>query len=150
VEQISSRSLADLHPAVAEKAKKLIALCKAEGIDLLVTSTYRSMDEQADLYAQGRTKPGKKVTNAKPGASLHNHALAFDVVPLVSGKPVWNNTLWPRIGSLGESLGLTWGGRFQTFKDFPHFQFTAGLTLAEIKRHHSARLDVLTGKPLKA
>lgn len=128
-------------------AEKLIALCEAEGIELLVTSTLRTFEEQAKLYAMGRTAPGNKVTNARPGESLHNFGCAVDVVPLVHGKAVWDNNMWPLIGMLGEKLGLTWGGRWK-FKDLPHFQLTLGVTLAELNRRHSAGLDVLTGQPI--
>jgi peptidoglycan L-alanyl-D-glutamate endopeptidase CwlK len=112
-----------------------IAACKAQGIDLLVTSTYRSTAEQNALYAQGRTKPGKKVTNAKGGQSFHNHRLAYDVVPLRNGKPVWGTTgedgkLWQRVGELGEAAGLEWAGRWTKFREFPHFQYTGGKPLS--------------------
>jgi peptidoglycan LD-endopeptidase CwlK len=131
-----SRSLDDLHPAVRTKAKKLIELCKREGVELLITCTYRSFEEQAKLYAMGRTAPGNKVTNAKPGSSWHQFKLAFDVVPLVNGKAVWDSNMWPLIGMLGEQVGLTWGGRWKKFKDLPHFEYHPGLTLAEANRRH--------------
>ena len=66
-----SRRLEDLHPLIAEKAQQLIELAQDAGIEILVTSTLRSFDEQAELFAIGRTKPGKKVTNAEPGKSWH-------------------------------------------------------------------------------
>jgi peptidoglycan L-alanyl-D-glutamate endopeptidase CwlK len=132
---MTSRSLFDLHPDVRDMAAAHIAACKAQGIDLLVTSTYRSTAEQNALYAQGRTKPGKKVTNAKGGQSFHNHRLAYDVVPLRNGKPVWGTTgedgkLWQRVGELGEAAGLEWAGRWTKFKEFPHFQYTGGKPLS--------------------
>jgi peptidoglycan L-alanyl-D-glutamate endopeptidase CwlK len=132
---MTSRSLFDLHPDVRDMAAAHIAACKAQGIDLLVTSTYRSTAEQNALYAQGRTKPGKKVTNAKGGQSFHNHRLAYDVVPLRNGKPVWGTTgedgkLWQRVGELGEGAGLEWAGRWTKFKEFPHFQYTGGKPLS--------------------
>ena len=110
---------------------------KQEGIDILVTSTYRDLESQAALYAQGRTAPGKRVTNAKPGQSYHNWRVAFDVVPLRDGKAVWNTTgadgkLWERIGQLGEAVGLEWAGRWKTFREYAHFQYTGGLSLAQL------------------
>ncbi len=135
---IHSRSLDDLNPLVAAQARELIARCQSEGIDLLVTSTYRDLESQAKLYAQGRTAPGRIVTNAKPGQSFHNWRVAFDVVPLRHGKPVWdtsgeNRFLWQQIGALGESVGLEWAGRWRKFRELAHFQFTGGLTLAELR-----------------
>ncbi|MGQ0794441.1 MAG: M15 family metallopeptidase [Deltaproteobacteria bacterium] len=126
-----SRKLEDLHPVVAEKARALLALAEAEGIELLITSALRTFEEQAALYAIGRTKPGKRVTNAKPGQSWHNFGLAFDVVPLVNGKAIWNSPFWSKIGELGRRCALQWGGDFKSFKDLPHFEYHPNLTLAE-------------------
>ena len=97
-----SRKLEDLHPLVVEKAGRLIELARVAGIEILVTSTLRTFDEQAELFAIGRTKPGDIVTNAKAGESWHNFGLAFDVVPLVNGKAIWDSPFWNRIGDLGK------------------------------------------------
>lgn len=133
---IASRSLSELLPPVKRRAESLIELCHRNGIDLLVTSTYRDAESQNALYAQGRTAPGRIVTNARGGQSYHNWRVAFDVVPLRDGKPVWITTgsdgaLWQTLGELGESLGLEWAGRWKRFREFPHFQFTGGLSLAD-------------------
>ena len=50
------------------------------GLPFMVTSTYRSLEEQLELYAQGRTKPGKIVTWVKH--SKHNDRKAFDIAIL--------------------------------------------------------------------
>jgi peptidoglycan L-alanyl-D-glutamate endopeptidase CwlK len=50
------------------------------GVTFEVLSGLRSYAQQAALFAQGRTKPGKIVTNARPGSSWHNYGLAIDVV----------------------------------------------------------------------
>lgn len=131
---MSSRKLADLHPLMQALIADFLARVEFEGIDLIVTCTYRSDEEQARLYAIGRTKPGRRVTNAKPGQSMHNFrfngkpaSLAVDVVPLRAGKPVWGTTgadlaLWQKVGKLGEAAGLEWAGRWTKFREFPHFQ----------------------------
>ena len=129
---MSSRDLKDLHPDIREKAEKFLHICSKMGINLLITCTYRSNSEQADLYAKGRTAPGKIVTYALPGESNHNFvdasgkpaAKAFDVVPLVAGKPVWNasDPVWKVIGGIGTSLGLKWAGEWKRFKEYPHFE----------------------------
>lgn len=126
-----SRSLDDLHPTVADLARQLVDLCQQNGIELLITSTLRTFEEQDALYAIGRTKPGKVVTNARSGQSWHNYGLAFDVVPLVNGKAIWTSPNWESIGALGMTLGLVWGGQWAGFKDKPHFEYHPGLTLAE-------------------
>jgi peptidoglycan L-alanyl-D-glutamate endopeptidase CwlK len=101
----------------------------AAGLFLLVTCTLRTAQEQAALYAQGRTAPGRVVTWAKPGQSLHETGQAVDVVPMRGGVCVWGTTgadleLWRQVGALGEAAGLEWGGRWPAkIRDYPHFQF---------------------------
>jgi peptidoglycan L-alanyl-D-glutamate endopeptidase CwlK len=130
---INSRRLDDLLPVVQRKAERMIAAARAEDIDLLVTSTYRDCASQNALYALGRTKPGKIVTNAKCGQSYHQYRVAFDVVPIEGGKAIWNNTaLWKRVGALGKQFGLEWAGDWKTFKEYPHFQYTGGLTRKQL------------------
>jgi peptidoglycan L-alanyl-D-glutamate endopeptidase CwlK len=140
---MSSRDLTDLHPLVADKARQLIELATAEGIEILVTSTLRTFEEQAELFAKGRTEPGSIVTNARPGRSWHNFGLAFDVVPLINGKAIWNSPFWNKIGRLGEDVGLVWGGNFTSFKDRPHFEFHPHLTLAEANRRKEDNQNLL-------
>jgi len=132
---IASRSIDDLLPVVKEKVKKFVALCKGEGIELLITSTYRDHESQNALYAQGRTEPGRVVTNAKGGQSFHNYRCAVDVVPLVNGKPDWDGThpIWAKIGNYGKLAGLEWAGEWTRFKELAHFQYTGGLTLADLR-----------------
>jgi len=131
---INSRNLSDLHPVVQDMAKKFITAAKKEGIDVLVTSTYRDGESQNSLYAQGRTKPGRIVTNARAGQSWHNYRLAFDVVPIVNGKAMWNDLrTFRRLGAIGKGVGLEWAGDWVKFREMPHFQWTGGLTLAQLR-----------------
>jgi peptidoglycan L-alanyl-D-glutamate endopeptidase CwlK len=132
---INSRSLDDLLPEVKARVDAFIGACKDQGIDILVTSTYRDDESQAALYAQGRTTQGKIVTNAGPGDSFHNYRCAVDVVPLVNSKPDWDGSdpIWAEIGRLGQEAGLEWAGNWVHFKELAHFQYTAGLTIAQLK-----------------
>ena len=132
---INSRSLDDLVPPAKQRAEAFIAAAKAKGIDLLVTSTYRDNESQDALYAQGRTAPGNIVTRAKAGQSWHNWRCALDVVPLVNGKAIWDDqAMWKQVGEIGKSCGLEWAGDWVTFKEFPHFQYTGGMTLAQLQQ----------------
>jgi peptidoglycan LD-endopeptidase CwlK len=130
-----SRSMDALHPAIRSRAEKALETWDREGHDILVTCTYRDHEAQVDLYARGRTKPGPIVTMAKPGNSKHNHtidgkpaALAFDVVPMFAGKPVWSTVgdgllLWREVGRIGIACGLQWAGQWRgALREFPHFQ----------------------------
>lgn len=131
---ISSRLLDDLLPVVKIRAEAFIVACSFDGIQLLVTSTYRDNDSQAELYAQGRTKPGRIITNARPGFSFHQFRCAFDVVPLVNGKCVWDDeAMWEKIGKIGEDHGLEWAGRWMSFREKPHFQYTGGKTIKQLQ-----------------
>jgi peptidoglycan L-alanyl-D-glutamate endopeptidase CwlK len=132
---IASRSIDDLLPVVKEKVKKFVALCKGDGVELIITSTYRDHESQNALYAQGRTEPGNIVTNAKGGQSFHNYRCAVDVVPIVNGKPCWdsNHPIWQKVGNYGKLAGLEWAGDWIRFKEYPHFQYTGGLTLADLR-----------------
>ena len=136
---MASRLLSDLHPKVAAKANAWLADCKAAGLDILVTCTYRSSAEQDALYAQGRTKPGPRVTNARGGQSFHNYHVALDFVPIVNGKPEWRTSgscwaLWKTAGELAEKHGFEWAARWKTFKETAHIQFTGGHDLAFFQR----------------
>jgi peptidoglycan L-alanyl-D-glutamate endopeptidase CwlK len=138
-----SRRLEDLHPRVRGMAERLLTDAKAAGIPLTVTFTLRSMETQAALYAQGRTKPGKIVTNARAGYSFHNFGLALDVVPTELLKlPNWGDTkahqkrtdeLWRQIGAIGKAIGFRWGGDFKSIKDRPHFEWSGTLALADLR-----------------
>lgn len=129
---INSRKIDDLHPKVAAMCRKFIRLAAEQDIDILVYCTYRDEGAQAALYAQGRTQPGRIVTNAKPGHSWHQHRCAFDFVPLINGKAVWNDSqLYIRCGAIAESVGLEWAGHWTRFREFPHCQFTGGNTIRQ-------------------
>jgi peptidoglycan L-alanyl-D-glutamate endopeptidase CwlK len=146
---MASRNLDDLHPSLIPLAKEFLRQAQAQlpsEISVLITCTYRSNEEQTALYAQGRTKPGRIVTNAAAGQSKHNFTLhkrpaskAFDIVPLRNGKCVWGTQgngiddnpaddvtddleIWQRLGIIGEMLGLEWAGKWKRFKEYPHFQ----------------------------
>ena len=136
---LNSRDIKDLHPKVQAMATAFIAKCKANGIDVLITSTYRDLESQQALYDQGRSIASKArgekiVTNAKAGQSFHNWRVAFDFVPIVNGKACWNDiSAFKRCGAIAESVGLEWAGRWKTFNELAHCQYTGGLKLADFQ-----------------
>lgn len=131
---LAHSDLIGLDPTTRKKAEALLGKAAASGLRLVVTDGFRSLSEQAKLYAQGRTEPGPIVTHAKPGTSWHNYGRAFDVAPFKDGKPYWPNsiTFWNQVGLLGESLGLKWGGRWPQ-PDRPHFEYHPGLTIGDMQ-----------------
>lgn len=139
---MASRRIEDLHPDLQPLARLFLERCAARQVDVLIVCTYRSGEEQNALYAQGRTTPGAKVTNARAGESKHNAlgrdgrpaARAFDAVPLLHGKPAWedprdkdtdwrNDFGWRVMGEVAADLGLVWyGAPGARFPEAPHFQ----------------------------
>lgn len=131
MDAVSEARLELICPALAAKIRQMADMLKDE-FPFRVTQGLRSWDEQAKLYAQGRTAPGKIVTNAPPGHSYHNFGLAVDVVPMTELGPDWNlsHPQWQRLVAVGTSLGLTAGAGFRTFPDYPHFQLTGSLPIS--------------------
>lgn len=130
---INSRSLDELLPEVKEKVQAFIALCLLNGIDIIITSTYRDSASQTAIYNQGRTTPGKRVTNAKAGQSYHNYRCAADFAPIVNGKINWNDAaMFTKCGGYAEQCGLEWAGNWTSFKELAHVQFTGGLSVSDL------------------
>lgn len=144
-DQISLDRIATFHPLLRDKLKEwyLEANNKLlpKGYRLRITHVYRSVQEQNDLYALGRTKKGSIVTNAKGGQSIHNYGLAFDFVILrdlddngtFETADFTVNEYWKKIANYFKSKGFTWGGDFKSFKDAPHLEYSKGLSWSYFK-----------------
>lgn len=114
-------------------ALAFLAECRRCGLDVLIYCTLRTHAEQEALWASGRTSPGRILTNARPGASLHNpdengEAWAFDAVPVLGGKPQWlDGVALDLMGRCGEAVGLEWAGRWRgALRESVHFQLKGG------------------------
>ena len=92
---------------------------------------YRTHQEQADVYARGRTKPGPIITNARPGQSKHTLGMAVDVVIQCNGRDRWDVKVdcdgsgvsdYEELGRLAEGRGLVWGGRWRQLPDPGHLE----------------------------
>ena len=133
----SNRNMATgTHPVVRESALEMIRRAYREGIYVQISEGHRSYARQNDLYAQGRTRPGNIVTNARGGQSWHNFGIAVDFF-LVSDdgqRAIWTvNNKWRRAAQIAKQLGFEWGGDWTSFVDYPHLQMTGGLTLAQLR-----------------
>jgi len=56
--------------------------------------------------------------------SKHLEGRAIDLAPSQDGKAIWwaaPAKVWERMGEIGESAGMAWGGRWKN-KDSPHFE----------------------------
>lgn len=118
----SERFIKTLLPPVRSMARALLSETKRRGFDCRIISGTRTAEEQDALYAQGRTKPGPKVTNARAGYSNHNFGIAFDVGIFEGKRYLEESPLYKVAGSIGIALGLEWGGNWKTIVDEPHFQ----------------------------
>lgn len=114
-----SRDPAELSDRMRPLWEAFDAKMKEAGIDYILTCTGRTKAEQAELYAQGRTKPGRIVTWTMN--SKHIKGDAFDIAVKVNGKVSWDRINYMRPGTIGESVGLTWGGLWKK-PDYPHFE----------------------------
>lgn len=126
-----SRDLKDLVPEFYPLACAIVRRAENEcgpGIKCIVTMTLRSSVEQAALYAQGRTLPGRIVTNAPPGTSYHEVRRAFDVLLLRGGKVIDDirDPAWQKFGSIvDEEEPCCWGGHWKN-ADGPHVEYHPG------------------------
>ena len=175
MDKITLDRIATLHPKIRQKVldaylyvnNKLLG----KGVRLRFAYTTRTIEEQNELYAQGRTKlydsAGKrlgKVTQAKGGESIHNYHLAWDIVLLLdkNGDGVfeeasWNTVLdfdkdgkadWMECVEHFKSIGAVWGGDWK-FKDKPHFEMTFGYTWRTLKMSYDAGntfTEIINGK----
>jgi peptidoglycan LD-endopeptidase CwlK len=125
-----------INPKVKDLAVELIKRAYHEGINVQITSGFRSYSAQNALYAQGRTRPGNVVTNARAGQSIHNFGLAIDYVLLDwdGDRAIWTVTNeWRRVAAIGKSLGFQWGGDWRSFRDYPHLDMQRGYSLASLR-----------------
>jgi peptidoglycan L-alanyl-D-glutamate endopeptidase CwlK len=151
IDQVTLDRIARLHPKLRDEAKAIYfeinnnlkgkAICR-------FAYTLRTDAEQDALYAIGRTKPGKKVTNARGGESLHNYGLAIDIVLLVDKNgdgtfetASWQTNVdfdgdgvadWMEVVKIFKLHGFEWGGDWK-FTDMPHFQKTFGYSVKQLQ-----------------
>jgi peptidoglycan L-alanyl-D-glutamate endopeptidase CwlK len=136
-------NLSGLNRKFRVKAEAFLAAAQPiltkHGVTAEVISGLRSWQQQAALYAQGRTKPGRIVTKARPGSSWHNYGLAIDLGLFAGGKyldeaaPTRAAKIYQELGALAASMGIEWAGTWKSFPEGPHFQWTAGMTLAQLR-----------------
>lgn len=132
-----------IHPDVQAKSDTLTAQAADRGIEIAITSGFRSREEQDRLYRQGREDSGNIVTNARGGQSYHNYGLAIDfALRDGQGGIVWDMELdrngngrsdWMEVVELAKALGFDWGGDWNRFPDYPHLQIDFGYTLRQLQ-----------------
>jgi peptidoglycan L-alanyl-D-glutamate endopeptidase CwlK len=154
LDERSAKNVATLHLKVQQIFKNWILECqvlaKAFNYEYKAISGNRTFEEQAKIYAQGRTAPGKIVTNAKPGFSNHNYGIAVDMGVfkdgkyLDSSKPSEAEAFHRKAAEIAEKYNIEWGGSWKSFKDYPHFEYRTGKTISQLRQ------IVLEGKDILA
>jgi peptidoglycan L-alanyl-D-glutamate endopeptidase CwlK len=157
MDKITLERIEKLHPKVRDEARKIYAeICEALSGRVICrfAFTFRTFAEQNALYAQGRTKPGKRVTNARAGLSYHNWGLAIDMVLVHDtdhdgdyDKAVWDVKKdfdgdkvadWMEVVAIFKQWGWEWGGDWK-FNDPPHFQKTFGYPVRSLLALHEKK-----------
>lgn len=116
----SEERLSQVHPELSRRIHQLADLLS---FPIIITQGLRTYQQQDALYAQGRTTPGKVVTEAKGGYSMHCFGMAVDVAPLnEDGSVDWNDksAQWQEILDKAPSCGLAEGAQWRSFPDMPH------------------------------
>jgi peptidoglycan L-alanyl-D-glutamate endopeptidase CwlK len=140
-DKISLERCQKLHPRIRQEVIDTITQVECgfpPTVKVRVVQGLRTIAEQNALYAQGRTKPGPKVTNARGGSSYHNYGLAIDFALMYDKdgdgnfeELSWNVTRdfdkdqigdWQEMVTAFTARGYSWGGNFRTFKDYPHIE----------------------------
>lgn len=118
------------------EAKRLYDLEYSELPKVFLTCTYRSPEEQDELYNRpwdgiDNDNDGKidekdeKVTQAKAGQSYHNHypARAFDIAFKDKNGLNWERHLFQKFAEIVKRVNpnVRWGGNWK-FTDLPHFE----------------------------
>jgi len=138
--RLDSRSEAcirTLLPEAQKVARHFMDLAHAIdfGHNVKIISGTRTYREQAAIFAQGRTKPGKIVTKAGPGQSNHNFGVAWDVGFFEGGEYIDDPKPYRSLGEMitTKGDGIEWGGLWR-FIDLPHYQIRTGRELADVRR----------------
>jgi peptidoglycan L-alanyl-D-glutamate endopeptidase CwlK len=140
--------LATLDEKARDRFEQLCLLGKATaatfGCDWVMIEGHRTWKEQDELFLKV-----PKVTNAKGGHSNHNFGIAADF-GVFRGKsyldddnPALARRVHEACAVQARKLGFEWGGDWKKLKDYPHFELSTGLTMAEKRKIYNERGSVL-------
>ena len=114
----NSRKIDDLRPDVAANCRLFLDLCRAKGLKPLIVGTVRDEEFQLDCYNKGYSKV------KRPAFHAQGVGLAFDFCQDVKGHEYDDLAFFQRCGEVGEAMGFEWGGRWKSFPDRPHLQWS--------------------------
>lgn len=157
MDNVTASKIKLLHPLLRDEVTALVYkanACIGKHIELRIVQGLRTIAEQDALYEQGRTTPGKRVTNARGGSSYHNYGLAIDFAFLVDGKVIswdiakdWDGDKiadWLEVVQIFIKAGYVWGGNWKTIKDNPHFQKNFGYSWQLLNKKYN-NMEFISG-----
>jgi len=115
----SKRSLSNLKGTHPDLRRVIDRALQESPLDFIVIEGVRSEERQRELVETGASQTM---------SSRHLTGHAVDLLPIGPSGPAF---AWPLYHKLGpaveqaaekEGVGITWGGRWRTFKDGPHFE----------------------------
>lgn len=125
--------LETLFPPFVAKLREALATLSETDTTYVATLGYRTPDEQARLYFQGRTTAGAIVTKARPWYSAHNYGIAVDFCRMLDDAVVsWEPQDFDALGEAVNAVGLVWGGDWKT-PDRPHVQWPCFVTAEQLE-----------------
>lgn len=116
---LNSRDISLLRDDVETNCRRLLELCEAEGLPVLITGTVRDEEYQLQCYNNGYSKA--KV----PSFHSVKAGLAFDLCKNVKGQEYGDAAFFAKVATLAKSIGFSWGGDWTSIVDKPHFQWDA-------------------------
>jgi hypothetical protein len=113
----SERNLVGVHDDLVRVMRHAIRTTK---IDFVIIEGLRTLERQKQLLASGASRTLK---------SRHLHGFAVDIAPIGhDGKISWSWNLYAPLAQAvkkaanQESVMITWGGDWRSFKDGPHWE----------------------------
>jgi peptidoglycan L-alanyl-D-glutamate endopeptidase CwlK len=119
-----------VHPKLVKAVERIQFVMAYLNKPMMVTDGVRTLEKQRELYAQGRTNPGRIVTHADGVRVKSNHQAkedgyghAVDMTFIVDGRPAWpEDAPWRLYGEVAKACGCKWGGDWLNFQDRPHIE----------------------------
>lgn len=132
----ADRNLSSLAPTAQKACRLFLDTCQKNKLPIFITETYRSQERQDYLYAQGRTRPGNKVTWAKK--SRHTLRYAWDIA-CSPPYALYDTELIKKAGQVAQSLGIEWGGTWKE-QDTCHFEVKETWQMPTFTYNHAVQI----------
>lgn len=150
-DKITEERINKLHPKIRNEVAYLLTIAEgliSPNLAIRVVQGLRTIDEQNELFAKGRTTSGSIITNARGGSSYHNYGLAFDFAFLfyseITKKYEYDEKKSWLVGpnhkivtDLFIKNGYIWGGSFKKIIDSPHLEKSFGYNWRDLLKKYT-------------